>query len=662
MSPAQSQLIADRYRLVEPLGQGGMGRVWMARDELLHRDVAIKELIPPGGLTPDERQEMRERTLREARAIARFNHPNVVRIFDILRTDGDPWIVMEHVASRSLQEVIAQDGPMSTDQAAEIGAGMLAALRAAHRAGVVHRDVKPGNVLLGHDGRVVLTDFGLATVPGDPVVTRTGLVLGSPAYIAPERAHDGTAGPAADLWSLGATLYAAVEGQPPYARPSAIATLAALATEPPAPARRAGPLKPLLNGLLRKDPAQRIDAEEAERLLRRAIGRRARPSLSLLPGARRGQPERNRTTGQLANGVTSAPTPRAGGAPVIPGRAESPVADQVSAAGATAALPGGAVESVDATTVLDAGGRPNAGPATAPQAPKQGSDGSRTGKGGRTPPPASSTSPRRTVPDRAVAAPAALAAGTAVTPARVGRRARVVASLRGSFDILRQRPAWLAGGAATAVAVAATVAMAMPGDRPAGPVAAANGGLPSTAPSGTPADTGAPGGVPPTAPPSAAPTPVVTPSSGPTAAKLPNGWRLYQGDGYTVGVPAGWRVQRDGQMLFFRENSGQYRLLGIGNMRSAVSDPVAELREQERQRRGRYGQYNRIAIRPVDYRVGPAADWEFNYTKAARLHVVHRGIVTGPRSWHSIFWLTPERTWKANVPYFNAVVNSFQVR
>ncbi len=246
-----------------------MGRVWKAQDEVLHRTVAIKELVPPPSLTDEERREMRERSLREARAIARLNHVNVVRIFDVLRTDGDPWIVMEYVASKSLQDTLAEQGSVSPARAVQIGLGVLGALKAAHKAGVMHRDVKPGNVLLGEDGRVVLTDFGLATVPGDPNVTRTGMVLGSPAYIAPERARDGTAGPEADLWSLGATLYAAVEGKSPYARPSAIATLAALATEPPPPPKNAGPLRPVLNGLLRKDPTERITAEVAERLLRR---------------------------------------------------------------------------------------------------------------------------------------------------------------------------------------------------------------------------------------------------------------------------------------------------------------------------------------------------------------------------------------------------------
>ncbi|HEX5204796.1 MAG TPA: protein kinase, partial [Actinoplanes sp.] len=310
MSSSPPAVVADRYRLVAPLGQGGMGRVWRATDVVLHRDVAIKELVPPPGLTPGERQEMRERSLREARAIARLNNINVVRVFDVLRTDADPWIVMEYVPSRSLQDTLAADGPFSPVRAAEIGLGVLGALRAAHRAGVVHRDVKPGNVLLGADGRVVLTDFGLATVPGDPNVTRTGLVLGSPAYIAPERARDGTAGPAADLWSLGATLYAAVEGTSPFARPSAIATLAALATENPPPARNAGPLKPVLNGLLRKDPTHRINAEEAERLLNRAAGRRSKLAFPMSPTMRRPGAGRDRPSGLMA------PT---GSTPVVPG-------------------------------------------------------------------------------------------------------------------------------------------------------------------------------------------------------------------------------------------------------------------------------------------------------------------------------------------------------
>lgn len=247
-----------------------MGCVWAARDELLGREVAVKELVLPAGMAPEDVRELGERAIREARAIARLDHRNVVRIFDVVFADGRPWIVMELVPSRSLYEVVSSDGPMPPEEGARIGLGVLAALRAAHRAGILHRDVKPANVLLGHDGRVVLTDFGLATAVGDSSMTSAGIVLGSPSYLAPERTADGEIGPAADLWSLGATLYAAVEGKPPYARSSPMATLTALATEPPRPAAQAGVLGPVLAALLEKDPARRADAETAERLLREA--------------------------------------------------------------------------------------------------------------------------------------------------------------------------------------------------------------------------------------------------------------------------------------------------------------------------------------------------------------------------------------------------------
>jgi hypothetical protein len=248
-----------------------MGRVWQARDQLLHRDVAIKQIIPPADLVDAERQDLRERSLREARAIAKLDHPNVVRVLDVLSIDGDPWIVMEYVPSRSLQETLATDGPVPPVRAAEIGLAVLGALGAAHRAGLVHRDVKPANILLGYDGRVVLGDFGLAIGHDDSNLTRPNIVLGTAAYIAPEQAMGGATGPEGDLWSLGATLYAAVEGNSPYARQSSLLSFTALATEPPPVAKHAGPLTPVLDGLLRKDPTERISAETADQLLRQAI-------------------------------------------------------------------------------------------------------------------------------------------------------------------------------------------------------------------------------------------------------------------------------------------------------------------------------------------------------------------------------------------------------
>jgi eukaryotic-like serine/threonine-protein kinase len=270
--PASQTLLADRYRLIQQLGQGGMGRVWRGYDEVLGREVAVKELVVPSGVPEDERQRLRGRSMREARAIARLNHPGVVRVFDVVKTaGGDPWIVMEYAHGRSLQDIL----PVPPQRAAEIGLALLGALHSAHQAGVVHRDVKPSNVLITDDGRVLLTDFGIAIVPGDPNLTETGVMFGSPAYMAPERVHDGQTGPMSDLWSLGATLYTAVEGKSPFARPTSMASLAALTTEPVPPAPHAGPLAPVLNGLLRKDPAKRISVAEAERLLKAAVAKTA---------------------------------------------------------------------------------------------------------------------------------------------------------------------------------------------------------------------------------------------------------------------------------------------------------------------------------------------------------------------------------------------------
>ncbi|MFB9239340.1 serine/threonine-protein kinase [Plantactinospora siamensis] len=264
-------LIGERYRLLRLVGQGGMGRVWLARDEVLHRDVAVKEVALPDWLGGEEQDRLVARTLREARLTARLNHPNVVSVHDVVSVDSTPWIVMEYVPSRSLQDVL-EAGPVSPRRAAQIGLAVLDALTAAHRAGVVHRDVKPGNVLMADDGRIMLTDFGLATLDdGRDGITRSGMIMGSPEYVAPERAAEGASTAATDLWSLGATLHAAVEGKSPYARSTAMATLTALATKPPDPAPHAGPLAPVLAGLLRRDPARRLTATEIERLLNSAL-------------------------------------------------------------------------------------------------------------------------------------------------------------------------------------------------------------------------------------------------------------------------------------------------------------------------------------------------------------------------------------------------------
>ena len=279
------RVLAGRYRLGAVIGRGGMGAVWRARDELLNRDVAIKEIVWPAQLDPAERETARRRAVREAQMAARLSHPNVVGVYDILDEDGRPCIVMELVPFRSLRDAVAEDGPMSPAEAADVGLSVLAALRAVHGAGVVHRDVKPANILLGPSGRVVLADFGIAKAADSPALTASGVLLGSPSYLAPERARGDRAGTAADLWALGASLYTAVEGRPPFERDSMIASLTAVVADEPEPAPHAGPLWPVIEGLLRKDPADRLDAAGAERLLRRIVPDEAAPPAETAPPA-----------------------------------------------------------------------------------------------------------------------------------------------------------------------------------------------------------------------------------------------------------------------------------------------------------------------------------------------------------------------------------------
>ncbi|HTI26044.1 MAG TPA: serine/threonine-protein kinase [Kutzneria sp.] len=267
--PAQSRVIAGRYRLEHVLGNGSMGTVWAAYDEFLQRKVAVKEVLLPPGIPAGEADALRERTLREARAIAVLSHPNVVTLHDIARQDGEPFVVMELVPSRSLAEVVRQQGPLSTQQTAAVADAVAAGLEAAHRAGITHRDVKPGNVLVGDSGQIKLTDFGIARNVAENTMTSTGIMLGSPAYIAPEVASGQEVTPAADLWSLGATLFAVVEGVPPYdADDDPLATVTEVVHGSVPRPTAAGPLEPVITGLMVKDPDARMSLAEVRRRLR----------------------------------------------------------------------------------------------------------------------------------------------------------------------------------------------------------------------------------------------------------------------------------------------------------------------------------------------------------------------------------------------------------
>ncbi|MEU6818702.1 serine/threonine-protein kinase [Streptomyces sp. NPDC046860] len=266
--PGRDRLIAGRYRLLSPLGEGGMGTVWRAYDEVLQREVAVKEVRAPAGMPAPDVERMYARLEREAWAAARVAHANVVTVYDVAMEGGRPWIVMELVRGRSLADVLGTTGPLPPPEAARVGAEVLDALRAAHGVGVLHRDVKPANVLLADDGRVVLTDFGIASVEGSSALTMAGEVIGSPEFLSPERALGRTPGPGSDLWSLGVLLYAAVEGGSPFRHDTPLSTLRAVVDEPLPPPRLAGPLTPVIEGLLRKDPEERMPAEQAARDLR----------------------------------------------------------------------------------------------------------------------------------------------------------------------------------------------------------------------------------------------------------------------------------------------------------------------------------------------------------------------------------------------------------
>ena len=296
------RVIAGRYRLEAPIGRGAMGVVWRARDLLLDRDVAVKEVQIAETLTDEERANAYQRTLREAKTAARLNHPGVVTVYDVAEDEGRPWIVMQLVSAQSLDQVLATSGPLSPRRAAEVGRQLLSALSVAHAAGVMHRDVKPSNVLLGRDDRAVLTDFGIATFQGDPRLTQTGMVMGSPGFTAPERIRGEDASPASDLWSLGATLFAAVEGHGPFERRGgAITTMSAIINEDAPPAPTAGALGPVIAALLRREPADRPDASAATRMITDV--------LPLLPAASGPEPAGYEATALSASSRPSAPVP-----------------------------------------------------------------------------------------------------------------------------------------------------------------------------------------------------------------------------------------------------------------------------------------------------------------------------------------------------------------
>ena len=364
MPPMTGRVIAGRYILDQPIGRGAMGVVWRGRDQLLDREVAVKEVVLSSSIGADERKNAYQRTLREARTAARLSHRGVVTVFDVAEEDGRPWIVMELVPSRSLDQVLTVERRLTPLRAGRIGQQLLAALAAAHAVGVLHRDVKPSNVLIARersgnewDERAVLTDFGIAQFAGDPRLTQTGMVMGSPGFTAPERIRGGAATPASDLWSLGATIYAAVEGSGPYEqRGGAITTMSAIINEDAPVASGSGRLAPLIAALLRRDPSTRPSAAAAARMFSDV--------LPLLPGAT-AEPEHPATVmsayvpppaaaaASAASAAAEAAAPASG--PVVDEAVEEPPARSAKVAPAAAGHAGAA--DLDVADEKPAGGK-----------------------------------------------------------------------------------------------------------------------------------------------------------------------------------------------------------------------------------------------------------------------------------------------------------------
>ncbi|WET80374.1 protein kinase [Amycolatopsis sp. QT-25] len=265
----EGRLVAGRYRIAGRIGTGAMGAVWQAHDEVLGRTVAIKQLLLQPGLEAHDAEDARQRTMREGRIAARLHHPNAISVFDVVTDDnGQPCLIMEYLNSTSLAQVLQEEGTLPPTEVARIGAQVAAALTEAHAVGIVHRDIKPGNILLAPNGTVKITDFGISRAKDDVTVTKTGMIAGTPAYLAPEVAIGGDPGPESDVFSLGSTLYAACEGQPPFGlSENTLSLLHAVAAGQIIPPRQSGPLASVLAVLLHPEVRHRPTAEECEELL-----------------------------------------------------------------------------------------------------------------------------------------------------------------------------------------------------------------------------------------------------------------------------------------------------------------------------------------------------------------------------------------------------------
>ncbi|MFJ9925806.1 serine/threonine-protein kinase [Streptomyces misionensis] len=630
------RLLAGRYRLGDVLGRGGMGTVWRAEDETLGRTVAVKELRFPSNIDEEEKRRLITRTLREAKAIARIRNNSAVTVFDVVDEDDRPWIVMELVEGKSLAEVIREDGVLKPRRAAEVGLAVLDVLRSAHREGILHRDVKPSNVLIAEDGRVVLTDFGIAQVEGDPSITSTGMLVGAPSYISPERARGHKPGPAADLWSLGGLLYAAVEGVPPYDKGSAIATLTAVMTEPLEEPKNAGPLRDVIYGLLSKDPAKRLDDAGARALLNKVIhapepepldatrvvplpvqpdgeGKRGEEAAEKLRGALRSVRKAAGAAGAAATARPKsgdAPGTKAGGGPA----AGKPAGDRTA--------PGDAAAGRTAPTAPAAGGSRPGAAVPGPGAHGQANSGpAKAGSGWPVVPPPDLDLPPRQAPRAPL---------TDVVPRRTLVIVAVVVALAVLGTVLALA---FSGddkddkGAAKTPAGAGASAGHSQGKEP-------DGGTRTDGGSSTPAGTAA-------APGTAASTTADASGSAPAVSTRKGG------QGYAIGLPKGWSYRSHGAAGDRYTGPDGQKLL-VAWTGTPKDDPVADWKNQERYMVR--SQYHKVRIEKVDYRGWNTADWEFTYVDGGtEYRTIDRGFVVNGHLGYALMYTAKAGEWDGDL-------------
>ncbi|MEU6356642.1 serine/threonine-protein kinase [Streptomyces sp. NPDC047072] len=660
------RLLAGRYRLGGVLGRGGMGTVWRAEDETLGRTVAVKELRFPSSIDEDEKRRLITRTLREAKAIARIRNNSAVTVFDVVDEDDRPWIVMELVEGKSLAEAIREDGLLEPKRAAEVGLAILDVLRSAHREGILHRDVKPSNVLISEDGRVVLTDFGIAQVEGDPSITSTGMLVGAPSYISPERARGHKPGPAADLWSLGGLLYAAVEGAPPYDKGSAIATLTAVMTEPLEEPKNAGPLKDVIYGLLTKDPEQRLDDSGARAMLNAVIhapepkeiepasdatrvvplpaqpeeraggGKRSEEGGERLRGAFRSV---RKAAGAAAASATAARTKSGGGSTGSAGSAGSEGAGVPAQA---ASVEQGSRGGGTAKGAAGASAAASSGAGSSSAASSGGASAVRDGKtqqanavsGGR-----SSGWPVMTPPPDIEPRPVPRAPLTDVVPKRtlviiavvvVVAVLGVVLALTLGGDDKGDDGAAKSGGTKVTAGASASASAETKEDESGG--TKTDGGSSASASSSSESGSGS----------SASAEESGSASDGSTGDNAAAS--TYQGNqGYSIGLPDGWRYSSsDAAGDRFTGPDGQKLLVAWTS--TPKGDPVADWKNQERSMT-RSG-YERIRIASVSYRGWNTADWEFTYVSGGtKYRTIDRGFVVNGHLGYALMYTAKAANW-----------------